>query len=1373
MARKVLSKKTRVVGKRGVEESASQGQAQEPTFDSLTGATLQALHTDFTHYPSSHSVEGISILRACLGTNLLSRALKIFRNMRDEAAAAISLEDVEDTAANPPAEQRAQWAAYHSLTLGTYNAVLAALFRRAAAETSTTTSQDYMDQAWTLFREMETGRRIGGQDVVDRVGHRFTADLLPDESTIAVMARGLVKTMQSDSNIGIEQSGLGDLVATAWRLSLSFEDTLGKAAMDVEEAAAAGEVDGRTVAQRLIAAAIYSGHEMARVALEQAEEALQGSPGFSEETQIDVEDPAEGIPALKPVTTTSKDAESPDEIPLNLSLLQKNLSVVGRARGRMRDNEERQRWLEDGAFEAARERLEASAQSLEALGLKGRGTLQNDQKLQTWMWEWVTKLEAVLKKDIARIKQEAEKHTQHDIPVSRLLQTTIQFEANVIPFLSLLSVRKLALVTVLELMRLQGSGGVADGMKTARALIMIGMAVEEEHYADIIRKNPQIISTHKYANDKVRSKGITDLKTRQEVRKWLASRESEDSFAPWTQTIRARVGSYLVGHLMSVATVKRTAVDRTGEEWEEEHPAMYSSYQYLSGKKLGVIKLNEVVARRLDKDPIRETLHPRVLPMLVKPRLWLKHDDGGYLVHKTSMMRFKDSTEQAIYLRKASENNSLETVMAGLDVLGETPWIINTAVFEVMTEVWNSGEDTAGMPPLLSEDHGSIPRPDNYETDIRARAKYLADTKAARLQLAAVHSQRCDTNYKLEIARAYLGEKFYFPHNVDFRGRAYPIPPLLNHIGNDLCRGVLLFADGKRLGKSGLRWLRIHLANTYGFDKASFDEREQFALDHMADVEDAVKNPLQGSRWWLKADDPWQCLASCHELFKAVHCPDGPENYVSCLPIQQDGTCNGLQHYAALGGDLDGAKQVNLASGDRPSDVYTAVADLVIAAIDAEGKKPDGNPYAALLQGRITRKVVKQTVMTTVYGVTFIGAKAQVVKQLAARGDLTEDQLWNAGTYLAAKILNSIGDLFSGAEKIQNWLTESAKLIAKSIPPERLQYAAKRVARATGRINQHVRENRLEKEQMTSVMWTTPLGLPVVQPYRKQKKRQVSTAVQTLFLTDPRATAEVAPGKQASAFPPNFIHSLDATHMILTALECSDAGLTFASVHDSYWTHACDVETMSELIRDTFVRLHTEPILQKLRAEFIENYGDHQIPILVADQTKDRRARRAANIKKRAEAARAARALATDATQTSETPIAADLASEGEATAEQQEQEEEEEGDDGDRKSKRMPAGAVVVDQETADRLSSDLSTGYFNEDTGEVIIGEAKELDKSSMEAEAAPYERQKLDRSDDLSADGWSKTRFIPLKDILPPLPAKGEFDVNGVKTSKYFFS
>lgn len=74
---------------------------------------------------------------------------------------------------------------------------------------------------------------------------------------------------------------------------------------------------------------------------------------------------------------------------------------------------------------------------------------------------------------------------------------------------------------------------------------------------------------------------------------------------------------------------------------------------------------------------------------------------------------------------------------------------------------------------------------------------------------------------------------------------------------------------------------------------------------------------------------------------------------------------------------------------------------------------------------------------------------------------------------------------------------------------------------------------------MTAVVWTTPLGLPVVQPYRKAVKKQVMTALQSVYISDPNAPTEVSPTKQATAFPPNFIHSLDATHMLLTAAKCS------------------------------------------------------------------------------------------------------------------------------------------------------------------------------------------------------------------------------------------
>lgn len=69
--------------------------------------------------------------------------------------------------------------------------------------------------------------------------------------------------------------------------------------------------------------------------------------------------------------------------------------------------------------------------------------------------------------------------------------------------------------------------------------------------------------------------------------------------------------------------------------------------------------------------------------------------------------------------------------------------------------------------------------------------------------------------------------------------------------------------------------------------------------------------------------------------------------------------------------------------------------------------------------------------------------------------------------------------------------------------------------------------------------------------------------------------------------------------MMLSALQCQQAGLTYASVHDSYWTHACDVETMSAIIREEFIRLHQQPLLKFLKSEFEARYSNHYIPATI------------------------------------------------------------------------------------------------------------------------------------------------------------------------------
>lgn len=113
--------------------------------------------------------------------------------------------------------------------------------------------------------------------------------------------------------------------------------------------------------------------------------------------------------------------------------------------------------------------------------------------------------------------------------------------------------------------------------------------------------------------------------------------------------------------------------------------------------------------------------------------------------------------------------------------------------------------------------------------------------------------------------------------------------------------------------------------------------RIKFANDNVDLILDSADYPLTGKRWWTKSDEPWQTLACCMEIANVIRSPD-PEKYRCHFPIHQDGSCNGLQHYAALGRDSGGAFSVNLTPSEQPQDVYSAVVALVEQqrATDAE-----------------------------------------------------------------------------------------------------------------------------------------------------------------------------------------------------------------------------------------------------------------------------------------------------------------------------------------------------------------------------------------------------------------------------------------------------
>ena len=614
-----------------------------------------------------------------------------------------------------------------------------------------------------------------------------------------------------------------------------------------------------------------------------------------------------------------------------------------------------------------------------------------------------------------------------------------------------------------------------------------------------------------------------------------------------------------------------------------------------SGQTIGIIRCDRRVLNVIEEGhAFVAELGPRLLPMVMPPRPWRSHREGGYVSVPTQILRTKGSQKQTEAVGQAE----IPHVLDALNYLGRVPWRINETVLAIIHKYWSMGGGVAEMPsridiPPLREPPIAVhdeTTPEGQQSKAEEKAawkKWTKDMETVAQLNYDLHSLRCDTELKLAQADELAGRDIYFPFNLDFRGRAYPIPPHLNHLGSDLARGLLLFAQAKPLGPTGLYWLYAHLASQFGVDKVSLDDRVAYSKSKLDLIRASVRDPFECNTpnpiidkpdpmapplpyrqqvpWWQTADAPWQALATCFEIVRAID-SGNPETYACALPVHQDGSCNGLQHYAALGRDELGGSRVNLLPADKPQDVYTHVLNQVKVLMREDVER--GHPMAEELLKHVSRKVVKQTVMTSVYGVTFVGAREQIAKQLKdLKGvewpEPAESSIYQASVYLAKLTLGSLSTVFVGAKSIMTWLGECAHLMATQHQP---------------------------------VSWVTPMGLPVTQPYRKASAFQVRTLMQNLTFTDNNDALPVSSQRQRAAFPPNFVHSLDATHMMLTALECERKGLVFSSVHDSFWTHACDVPIMNECLRDQFIALYSQPVLEELHQSFVTRFPHVNFP---------------------------------------------------------------------------------------------------------------------------------------------------------------------------------
>jgi len=109
--------------------------------------------------------------------------------------------------------------------------------------------------------------------------------------------------------------------------------------------------------------------------------------------------------------------------------------------------------------------------------------------------------------------------------------------------------------------------------------------------------------------------------------------------------------------------------------------------------------------------------------------------------------------------------------------------------------------------------------------------------------------------------------------------------------------------------------------------------------------------------------------------------------------------------------------------------------------------------------------------------------------------------------------------------------------------------------------------------------WETPTSVKVELRYEKSKSTRIKTHIDgsTVFLSaNQHIPNTIQRRKVGSAASPNFIHSMDAAHLVGSVVNARDSGgiQDFAMVHDSFGTHAPMMGNLNRGLREAFVELY-------------------------------------------------------------------------------------------------------------------------------------------------------------------------------------------------------
>lgn len=555
-----------------------------------------------------------------------------------------------------------------------------------------------------------------------------------------------------------------------------------------------------------------------------------------------------------------------------------------------------------------------------------------------------------------------------------------------------------------------------------------------------------------------------------------------------------------------------------------------------AGRKQYQVKPSELLSEYIDEHrQFRSGFFPLRQPMIEPPKDWVNLDEsGGYHGIQNRLVRGANKTQI-----NALRQSNLANVLSAVNKLQQVEWRIDTTMLDLINTITVNCPDMCETTRIMDV---VVMREYPKEGTEKDQNQWKFESFLTSSQNNANFSKKTRLLKTVSIANKYKDyETIYFPHNLDKRGRTYPIPTIFHPQGDDVSKSLLLLKPQVVTG-NGEYWLKVNIANLFGMDKLDFTARISWFDRHLNQI---LEDPIDGSRFWCKASNPLTFLQASLDYKNYL------ETGESSVVCRVDATCSAVQHIATLLRDTELAKLTNITKTNQlRHDFYQTVADILQSNVDNDSSHNEADQrFMADWSGKVSRKLVKPSVMTNPFNISPRGVQRQFINYVKANSTPSKPLIHHDNTividtcsYLQKKLTSTLNSSFPQLGTLRKHLRKNTKAMSKN---------------------------------GESPQWTLPSGFTYKQHDIQYESSRVIFRYNErkcqLRLNINKDESLLNITKQGNSVTANLIHSLDGCHVHMTANECD---FEITTIHDSMGSHCNNMEALQVIIRNQYTLLH-------------------------------------------------------------------------------------------------------------------------------------------------------------------------------------------------------